>query len=103
MLFEYKNIIFDIDERNITEEETKSIFGDKISIATQESDVIIAEVNFEDKTFGCVFIEKQGVYDEWDPQTIGFVETLEKITDFSIMYADEDYGEYLDVILIHNE
>ena len=103
MLFEYKNIIFNIDERSITEEETKKYFGDKISIATQESNVIINEVIFEDKTFGCVFIEKQGVYDEWDPQTIGFVETLEKITDFSVMYADEDYGENLDVILIHNE
>ena len=51
----------------------------------------------------CVFIEKQGKYDEWDAQTINFVRILENNTDLSVMYADEDYGENLDVILIHNE
>lgn len=102
MLFKYKNIDFDIDEREISEQEAKN-YGDKISIASEQSKVNIFEVNFEDKTFGCVFIEKKGVYDEWDSETIAFVKILQNISEFTVMYADEDYGENLDVILIHNE
>lgn len=102
MLFKYKDIDFDINEDEITEKEAKTL-GDEIAIAMQASDVDIFEVNLEDSTFGCVFIEKQGKYDEWDAQTINFVRTLQNNTDLSVMYADEDYGENLDVILIHNE
>ena len=102
MLFKYKDIDFDINENEITEKEAKAL-GDEISIAMKESDVNIFEVNFEDNTFGCVFIEKKGKYDEWDAQTINFVRILENNTDLSVMYADEDYGENLDVILIYNE
>ena len=102
MLFKYKNIDFDINEDEITEKEAKTL-GDEIAIAMKASDVDIFEVNLEDRTFGCVFIEKQGKYDEWDAQTINFVRTLQNNTDLSVMYADEDYGANLDVILIHNE
>ena len=102
MLFEYKDMDFDINEDEITEKEAKAV-GDEISIAMKASNVNIFEVNLEDRTFGCVFIEKQGKYDEWDAQTINFVRTLQNNTDLSVMYADEDYGENLDVILIHNE
>lgn len=102
MLFKYKDIDFDINENEITEKEAKS-YGDKISIASEQSKVDIFEVSFEDKTFGCVFIKKKGEYDEWDAETIAFVKILQNISEFTVMYADEDYGENLDVILIHNE
>lgn len=58
MLFKYKDIDFDINENEITEKEAKAL-GNEISIAMKASDVDIFEVNLEDSTFGCVFIEKK--------------------------------------------
>ena len=102
MLFEYLNLIFDIDERNISQEEAEKR-GNKIAIAAKRSKAEVTEINIEDKTFSMVYIEKKGEPDAWDEETISFVRILEEISNFTVMYADEDYGENLDVILIYNE
>lgn len=102
MLFNYKNVDFDIDENQISEERAKEI-GNLIIDSANSSNAEIYEINIEDETFFCVYLEKKGNKNEWDKETNDFVENLQNKTDFSVMYADEDYGDCFDVIVIHNE
>ena len=102
MLFNYKNVDFDIDESQISEERAKEI-GNLIIDSANNSNAEIYEINMEDESFFCVYLEKKGNKNEWDKETNDFVENLQNKTDFSVMYADEDYGHCFDVIIIHNE
>lgn len=102
MLFNYKNVDFDIDERQINEEKAKEI-GNLIIDAANSSNAEIYEINMEDETFFCVYLEKKGNKNEWDKETDDFIKNLQNTSDFSIMYADEDYGDCFDVVVIHNE
>lgn len=99
MLFEYKNIDFNIDERYVTEENVKSFFS-KIIPLTKE--ISIFEIVVSESDFSEIFINKKGVPDAWDEETINFVRDLEN-NGYDVIYADEDYGEGLDVILLYDE
>ena len=99
MLFKYKDIDFNIDERYVTEENVKSFFS-KIIPLTKE--ISIFEIVVSESDFSEIFINKKGVPDAWDEETINFVKDLEN-NEYDVLYADEDYGEGLDVILLYDE
>lgn len=99
MLFKYKDIDFNIDERYITKENVKSFFS-KIIPLTKE--ISIFEIVVPESDFSEIFINKKGVPDAWDEETINFVNSLQN-NGYDVLYADEDYGEGLDVILLYDE
>ena len=99
MWFKYKNIDFDIDEKYVTEEDVKSFFSKIIPLGKEISifEIIVSEPDFSE-----IFISKKGVPDAWDEETINFVKNLEN-NGYDVLYADEDYGEGLDVILLYDK
>lgn len=99
MLFKYKDIDFNIDERYVTEENVKSFFS-KIIPLTKE--ISIFEIVVPESDFSEIFINKKGVPDSWDEETINFVKSLQN-NGYDVLYADEDYGEGLDVILLYDK
>lgn len=99
MLFKYKDIDFNIDERYVTEENVKSFFS-KIIPLTKE--ISIFEIVIPESDFSEIFINKKGVPDAWDKETINFVNSLQN-NGYDVLYTDEDYGEGLDVILLYDE
>lgn len=99
MWFTYKNIDFDYDERNISEENIRVFFDNIIRLAKK---VNIFEICVEEKDFAMIYIEKTEEPDHWDSETMNFVKALEN-SGYEVLYADEDYGDNLDVLLLYDE
>ena len=99
MWLKYRNIDFDYDERCIREAFIKDFFDKLIDVA---KNVDIFEINIESIEFAMIYIEKTEEPDHWDAETINFVRLLMN-EGYDVLYADEDYGENLDVLLIYNE
>jgi hypothetical protein len=97
MWFEYKNIDFNYDESKINEDDIKDFFNNIIKIAQK---VNIFEIDIEEKDFSMIYIKKRGKPNEWDLETIDFVKQLQNCQ-YNVLYADEDYGEDLDVLLLY--
>lgn len=102
MLIDYKEIYIDFDERNVSEEKAKEI-GDIVLIASNQTQALVSEVNMEDENNGMIFIDKKEEPDMWDKDTINFLKTLEEISDFNLMYSDEDYGEGTDALIFYKD
>lgn len=102
MLIDYKEIYIDFDERNVSEQKAKEI-GDIIAIASNETKALVSEVNMEDENNGMIFIDKKEEPDMWDKDTINFLKTLETISDFNLMYSDEDYGADVDALIFYKD
>lgn len=98
MWLKYRNIDFDYDEKYVNELFIKEFYDKLIDVS---QDVDIFEIDVESIEFGMIFIEKTGKPDEWDSETMNFCKSLIN-EGYDVMYADEDYGENLDVLLIHN-
>lgn len=99
MWFNYKDIDFEYNEQNVDEFELKRYFSKIIEIAKKEF-VDIVEIEAEEKDCFMIYIEKQGVPEAWDEPTLKFVKALSN-EGISVMLADEDYGEDLDVLIIY--
>lgn len=99
MWFNYKDIDFEYNEKNINEFELKRYFSKIIEIAKKEF-VDIIEIEAEEKDCFMIYIEKQGVPEAWDEPTLKFVKALSN-KGINVMLADEDYGENLDVLIIY--
>lgn len=100
MYLKYKSVDLNYNESYINEDDVKNYFDNIIDIGKE---VNIYEINVEDDfEASFIFIEKENEPDEWDQQTIDFVKRLQD-NNYSVLYADEDYGENLDVIIIYNE
>lgn len=99
MWFKYKDIDFDYDEKYVTEEFIKNFFDKAIDLSKK---VEIFEITVENTDFAMIYIEKTGKPDEWDYETINFYKLLTN-EGYDVLYADEDYGEGLDVLLIYND
>lgn len=82
MLFNYKNIDFDIDEREISKEECIKLFTPIIDIAKKF--VNIVEIDVEDSEYAVILIE--------GGDEIKFVEEL-RAYNIDTSTSDEDYGE----------
>ena len=99
MWLKYRDIDFDYDERCVKEVFIKDFFDKLIDVA---KNVDIFEINVESVEFAMIYIEKTEKPDHWDTETINFVQLLMN-EGYDVLYADEDYGENLDVLLIYNE
>ena len=99
MWLKYRDIDFDYDERCVKEAFIKDFFDDLIDVS---KNVDIFEINVESVEFAIIYIEKTEEQDHWDKETINFVQFLMN-KGYDVLYADEDYGENLDVLLIYNE
>lgn len=97
MWFKYKEIDFNYNENEVNEDDIKVFFDNIIRIANE---VNIFEVDIEEEDFSMIYIEKTGKPDEWDSETINFVRKLQNCR-YDVLYADEDYGEGLDVLLLY--
>lgn len=82
MLFNYKNIDFDIDEREISKEECIKLFTPIIDIAKKF--VNIVEIDVEDSEYAVILIE--------GGDEIKFIEEL-RAYNIDTSTSDEDYGE----------
>ena len=98
MLFNYKNIDFDIDEREISKEECIKLFTPIIDIAKKF--VKIVEINVESSEYAVILIEG-GSQHEYAPGTMQFVDEL-RAYNISTSLSDEDYGE-LNAINVYME
>lgn len=97
MLFTYKDIDFDIDERNISKEECIKLFTPIIDIANKFNTKIV-EINVEDDEYVMILIEG-GDENNYSKNTMEYVEELRKYN-IDTATSDEDYGE-LDAINIY--
>lgn len=98
MLFQHKNIDFDIDESEISKEECIKLFTPVLDIAKKF--VKVVEVNVESSEYAVILIEG-GSQHEYAPGTMQFVDEL-RAYNISTTTSDEDYGE-LDAINIYME
>ena len=98
MWLKYRDIDFDYDERCVRESFIKDFFDELIDLS---KDVNIYEITVESVEFAMIYIEKTGKPDAWDSETMNFVQFLMN-AGYDVLYADEDYGDEFDVILIHN-
>lgn len=96
MLFNYKNIDFDIDEREISKDECIKLFTPIIDIAKDL--VNIVEINVEDSEYAVILIEG-GDENNYAEGTFDFVQEL-KAYNIDTSSSDEDYGE-LDAVNIY--
>ncbi len=101
MWFQYKDIDFDYNEKYMTEGKIIDFIKKAIEIAINQ--VSIYEINVEDEGDAYyIYIIKQGPKDAWDSETIAYVQLLQN-DNYDVMYADEDYGDEFDVIIIYND
>ena len=98
MLFQHKNIDFDIDEREISKEECIRLFTPVLDIAKKF--VKVVEIDVESSEYAVILIEG-GSQHEYAPSTMQFVDEL-RAYNISTATSDEDYGE-LDAINIYME
>ena len=96
MLFNYKEIDFDINEREISKDECIKLFTPVIDIAKKF--VEIAEISVEDSEYAVILIEG-GDENNYAEGTLDFVQELEAYN-IDTSLSDEDYGE-LDAINIY--
>lgn len=100
MLFQYRSIDFNIDERNINEEDVKIFFDKVLDIA--EDIVKIFEIVVSENDFSEIYIEKQETDPQaWDIRTLDFIKYLSQ-NGYDVLTSDEDYGECFDVILMYD-
>lgn len=102
MWFKYRDIDFEYNENYVTEKEIIDFFDTLIDLSLEI--VKIFEINIEDKfEASYIYIEKQETDpDSWDIRTMDFVKDL-SVAKYDVMYADEDYGEMFDVLIIYND
>ena len=101
MWFKYKNIDFDYNEQYITEEKIIDFIDKALDLALDK--ISIYEINVADEGEDYfLYISKNGPKNEWDKDTIDYVNLLEK-AGYEVMFADEDYGDEFDVIIIYND
>ena len=98
MLFNYKNIDFDIDEREISKEECIKLFTPVLDIAKKFVKVI--EIDVESSEYAVILVEG-GSQHEYASSTMQFVQELSAYN-ISTSLSDEDYGE-LDAINVYME
>ena len=96
MLFNYKEIDFDINEREISKDECIKLFTPVIDIAKKF--VEIAEISVEDSEYAVILIEG-GDENNYAEGTLDFVQELEAYN-IDTSLSDEDYGT-LDAINIY--
>lgn len=93
----FKNIKFDIYNKDITSEEVKNRFGDFFNYIGENK---ISYIEICDKNQGYIFIEKEGKENEWDEKTVQMCDLLNTLN-FDAFLSEEDYG-YVDVIVLNN-
>lgn len=98
MLFQYKNVDFNINEKEISKEECIKLFTPVLDIAKKF--VKIVEIDVESSEYAVILIEG-GSQHEYAPGTTQFVQELSAYN-ISTATSDEDYGE-LDAINIYME
>lgn len=98
MLFQHKNVDFDINEKEISKEECIKLFTPVLDIAKKF--VKVVEINIESSEYAVILVEG-GSQHEYAPGTMPFVQELSAYN-ISTSLSDEDYGE-LDAINIYME
>jgi hypothetical protein len=93
----FKNIKFDIYNKDITSEEVKNRFGDFLNYIGENE---ISHIEICDKDQGYIFIEKEGKENKWDKKTVQMCDLLNTLN-FDAFLSEEDYG-YVDVIVLNN-
>ena len=101
MWLKYKNIDFDYNERYITEEKIIDFIDKALDLALDKVSIYEISVADEGEDY-FIYISKKGPKNEWDKDTIDYVNLLQK-AEYEVMFADEDYGDEFDVIIIYND
>lgn len=95
----YNGIDIDYDENNFTEDESID-FARKIIPLAKNNYVDIYDLVLGYEDYLCyINIRKKGAKDEWDPETINFERDLTN-NGFDVTFANEDYGDDFDVLII---
>ncbi len=102
MLIEINDIeIFINDDFGLTENQVKKIFTPIIEIG-KKIPVEFFDIEVEDNDTTYIYLEKKENNKKyWDKETIEFLEKLRN-ANYSMLLADEDYGDNLDVIILYD-
>ena len=98
MLFNHRNVDFDIDERLISQMLVIKIFDPILDICDRH-DAAIVEVVVESDEYAMIMLEGDSP-DEYSDAAIEIADEIPEMTDLDVSLSDEDYGE-LDVINIY--
>lgn len=102
MLIKINDIeIFIDNDFNLTENQVKKIFTPIIEIG-KKIPVDFFDIEIEDNDTTYIYLnKKQNDINEWDKETIIFVDLLTD-ANYSVLLADEYYGDNLDVIILYD-
>lgn len=98
MLFQHKNVDFDVDESEISKEECIRLFTPVLDIAKKF--VKVVEIDVESSEYAVILVEG-GSQHEYASGTMQFVQELNAYN-ISTSLSDEDYGEF-DAINVYME